>query len=74
MGRVSALKPEFDKRNVKVIGLWVDPLGSHKDWANHIKETQGHALNFPLIADHDTGRRERLRMIDPNASDTFMVR
>src|SRR5262249_12638043 len=40
LGRVSALKPEFDKRNVKVIGLSVDPLGAHRDWANDIKETQ----------------------------------
>src|ERR1700709_2755981 len=53
LGRVSALKPEFDKRNVKVIGLSIDPLGSHKEWANDIEATQGHALNFPLIADAD---------------------
>src|SRR5687767_16028155 len=53
LGRLSALKSEFDKRGVKVIGLSVDPLGSHKEWANDIKETQGHALNFPLIADPD---------------------
>src|SRR5689334_2248531 len=74
LGRVSALKPEFDKRNVKVIGLSVDPLNSHKDWANDIKETQGHALNFPLIADHDRKVANLYGMIHPNASDTFTVR
>ena len=74
LGRVAALKPEFDKRNVKVIGLSVDPLGSHKEWANDIKETQGHALNFPLIADHDKKVANLYGMIHPNASDTFTVR
>ena len=53
LGRVAALKPEFDKRNVKVVGLSVDPLSSHKEWASDIQETQGTALNFPLIADAD---------------------
>src|SRR3982751_6160640 len=74
LGRVSALKPEFDKRNTKVIGLSVDPLGSHKEWANDIKETQGHALNFPLIADADKKVANLYGMIHPNASDTFTVR
>jgi alkyl hydroperoxide reductase subunit AhpC len=74
LGRVSALKSEFDKRNVKVIGLSVDPLGSHKEWANDIKETQGHALNFPLIADGDKKVANLYGMIHPNASDTMTVR
>ena len=74
LGRVSALKPEFDRRNVKVIGLSVDPLDSHKGWANDIKETQGHALNFPLIADPDQKVANLYGMIHPNASDTFTVR
>ena len=74
LGRVSALKPEFDKRNVKVVGLSVDPLDSHKGWASDIKETQGHALNFPLIADHDKKVANLYGMIHPNASDTFTVR
>src|SRR4051812_37042550 len=51
LGRVAALKPEFDKRNVKVIGLSVDSVDDHKRWVGDIKETQGHALNFPLIGD-----------------------
>ena len=74
LGRVSALKPEFDKRNVKVLGLSVDPLDSHKGWANDIQETQGHALNFPLIADPDKKIANLYGMIHPNASDTFTVR
>ena len=74
LGRVSALKPEFDKRNVKVVGLSVDPLASHRGWINDIKETQGHALNFPLIADHDKKVANLYGMIHPNASDTFTVR
>src|SRR3984957_3858135 len=74
LGRVAALKGEFDKRNVKVIGLSVDPLGSHEGWAKDIQETQGHALNFPLIADHDKKVANLYGMIHPNASDTFTVR
>ncbi|MEP6861102.1 MAG: peroxiredoxin [Deltaproteobacteria bacterium] len=74
LGRVSALKPEFDKRGVKVIGLSVDPLGSHKEWAADIKETQGHELNFPLIADGDKKVANAYGMIHPNASDTATVR
>jgi len=74
LGRLSALKPEFDKRGVKVLGLSVDPLGSHKEWANDIEETQGHALNFPLIADHDKKVANLYGMIHPNASDTMTVR
>ena len=74
LGRVSALKPEFEKRNVKVVGLSVDPLDSHRSWVNDIKETQGHALNFPLIADHDRKVANLYGMIHPNASDTFTVR
>jgi alkyl hydroperoxide reductase subunit AhpC len=74
LGRVSALKPEFDKRNVKVLGLSVDPLDSHKAWANDIEETQGHALNFPLIADPDKKVANLYDMIHPNASDTLTVR
>src|SRR5580698_2175124 len=74
LGRVSALKSEFDKRGVKVIGLSVDPLDSHQGWAKDIAETQGHALNFPLIADADRKIANLYGMIHPNASDTFTVR
>ena len=47
------LKPEFDKRNVKVIGLSVDPVDSHVEWEKDIEETQGTAVNFPMIGDPD---------------------
>jgi len=74
LGRVAALKPEFDKRNVKVVGLSVDSLESHRGWVGDIKETQGHALNFPLVADPDKQVANLYGMIHPNASDTFTVR
>ena len=74
LGRVSALKGEFEKRNTKVIGLSVDSLESHKGWIGDIKETQGHALNFPLIADPDKKVANLYGMIHPNASDTATVR
>src|SRR6187402_286169 len=53
LGRVAKLKPEFDKRNVKVVGLSVDGLSNHDGWSKDIEETQGAALNFPLISDAD---------------------
>jgi alkyl hydroperoxide reductase subunit AhpC len=74
LGRVAALKPEFDKRNVKVVGLSVDALGSHGDWSKDIEETQGSKLNFPLIADSDHKVSDLYDMIHPNASDTMTVR
>jgi len=74
LGAAARLKPEFDKRNVKVIGISVDPLDSHKGWAKDIEETQGSALNFPLIADPDRKIANLYDMIHPNASDNFTVR
>ncbi len=53
LGYMARLKPEFDKRNTKIIGLSVDPVENHKKWANDIKETQGHAPNYPMIGDTD---------------------
>ena len=53
LGYMAKIKPEFDKRGVKIIGLSVDPLGSHQKWASDIKETQGFAPNYPMIADGD---------------------
>lgn len=53
LGYMAKLKPEFDKRNTKIIGLSVDPVDDHARWANDIKETQGHAPNYPLIGDAD---------------------
>ena len=74
LGYTAKLKGEFDKRNVAVIGLSVDQLADHDKWADDIKETQGHALNFPLIADHDRKVALLYDMIHPNASDTMTVR
>jgi alkyl hydroperoxide reductase subunit AhpC len=74
LGVVAKLKPEFDKRGVKVIGLSVDPTDSHAGWAKDIEETQGAKLNFPLIADHDRKVADLYGMIHPNASDTMTVR
>ena len=53
LGYMAKIKPEFDRRNVKVIGLSVDPVGNHADWARDIEETQGAAPNYPIIADAD---------------------
>jgi thioredoxin-dependent peroxiredoxin len=53
LGYMAKIKPEFDRRDVKVIGLSVDPADKHADWAKDIEETQGHAPNYPLIADSD---------------------
>ncbi|HVF88991.1 MAG TPA: peroxiredoxin [Blastocatellia bacterium] len=74
LGEVARLKPEFDKRNVKVIGLSVDPSDSHHKWAEDIKETQGQSLNFPVIADADRKVSDLYDMIHPNANDTLTVR
>jgi alkyl hydroperoxide reductase subunit AhpC len=53
LGYMAKVKPEFDKRNVKIIGLSVDPTGRHEEWAKDIEETQGTAPNYPIIGDHD---------------------
>ena len=74
LGTVAKLKDEWDKRNVKVIGLSVDPLEDHKGWAGDIEETQGQALNFPLITDPDRKVSDLYDMIHPNANDTLTVR
>ncbi len=74
LGEVARLKPEFAKRGCQVIGLSVDPADSHKQWAGDIAETQGHALNFPLIADADRKVSDLYDMIHPNANDTLTVR
>ena len=74
LGEAARLKPEFDKRHVKIIGLSVDPADSHSKWAEDIKETQGTEVNFPVIADADRKVSDLYDMIHPNASDTFTVR
>jgi alkyl hydroperoxide reductase subunit AhpC len=74
LGYMSKLKPEFEKRGVKVLGLSVDPVDSHKKWAKDIEETQGAALNFPVIADPEQKVARLYDMIHPEVSDVFTVR
>jgi len=74
LGAFSARRAEFDKRNTKLLGLSVDSVGSHQDWKGDIEETQGSALNFPLVADEDRKVSDAYDMIHPNANDTLTVR
>tara|TARA_R110002072_G_scaffold121095_1_gene254542 strand:- start:100 stop:765 length:666 start_codon:yes stop_codon:yes gene_type:complete len=74
LGRVAALKPEFDKRGVKVLGLSVDTVEDHQGWAKDIEETQGTALNFPLLADPERKVADAYGMIHPKALNTLTVR
>ena len=74
LGYVARIKPEFDKRNVKVIGLSVDPIDSHAKWSQDIAETQGFAPNYPLIGDPERKVADLYDMVHPNASDTATVR
>jgi alkyl hydroperoxide reductase subunit AhpC len=74
LGYVAKLKPEFDKRGVKVIGLSVDELADHDQWCADIERTQGRAPNFPLIADPERAVSNLYGMIHPNATDTLTVR
>lgn len=74
LGYTAKLKPEFDKRGVKVLGLSVDELKNHDGWSRDIEETQGAALNFPLIADPQGEVARKYDMIHPNADNTLTVR
>jgi len=74
LGYVAKIKPEFDRRNVKVIGLSVDNVESHLKWEGDIGETQGTPVNFPMIGDPDRTVANLYDMIHPNASDTMTVR
>lgn len=74
LGRTAQLKSEFDKRNVKVLALSVDPVEEHLEWIKDINETQNTEVNFPIIADKDRKVAELYDMIHPNASATATVR
>ena len=74
LGYVARIRPEFEKRGVKVIGLSVDPLDDHKGWINDINETQNTTVNFPMIADPERKVATLYDMIHPNASDNLTVR
>jgi alkyl hydroperoxide reductase subunit AhpC len=68
LGYMAGLKPEFDKRGTRIIGLSIDPVSDHKKWVGDIEETQGHAINYPLIGDADLTVAKLYDMIHPNAS------
>lgn len=74
LGRVAALKPEFDRRNCKVIGLSVDPVASHERWERDITDVTGQVVSFPMIGDDDRHVSLLYDMIHPNASDSQTVR
>ncbi len=74
LGTAARLKDEFDKRNVKIAALSVDPLDKHNEWVKDINETQNTAVNFPIIADEDRKVADLYDMIHPNANETFTVR
>ena len=74
LGYMAGLKPEFDKRNTKVIGLSIDSVDDHNAWLNDIEETQGHAVNYPLIGDSNLAVAKLYDMIHPNASGTAKER
>ncbi|HEX6091907.1 MAG TPA: peroxiredoxin [Dongiaceae bacterium] len=70
LGYMAKLKPEFDKRNTKIIGLSVDPVGNHSKWAKDIEETQGHAVNYPLIGDSDLRVAKAYDMLPAEAGNS----
>ena len=74
LGAVARLKPEFDKRKVKCIGLSIDPVESHKGWSEDIKETQGHAPNFPIVADPQRKVADLYGMMHPAHDEVYTVR
>ena len=74
LGRVANLRSEFDKRNVKVLALSVDPVDSHKGWVSDINETQSCTVNYPIIADPDKKIAEMYDMIHPNDLNNLTVR
>ena len=74
LGEVARLRPEWDSRNVKPIGLSVDPLEAHRKWEEDIAETQGHALDFPMIADSDGEVARHFGMIHPESDPLVTVR
>ena len=74
LGYMAGLKPEFDKRNCKIIGLSVDPVGNHAKWAKDIEETQGHAVNYPLIGDPELKVAKAYDMLPEGAVSSAVCR
>jgi thioredoxin-dependent peroxiredoxin len=69
LGYMAGLKPQFDQRNTKIVGLSVDPVGNHAQWAKDIEETQGHAVTYPMIGDPDLKVAKLYDMLPADASD-----
>ena len=74
LGYMAGLKPEFDQRNTKIIGLSVDPVGNHGKWAKDIEETQGHAVTYPIIGDPDLNVAKLYDMLPADAGDSASSR
>src|SRR6476620_4778536 len=74
LGTASKLKSEFEKRNVKMMAISVDPLPSHHEWVKDINDTQNCTMNFPIIADPERKVANLYDMIHPNSSENFTVR
>ena len=74
LGYVARLKPEFERRGVKVLGLSIDPLDSHRKWLQDIKETQGHLPDYPLVADPERKVANLYGMIHPSHDEVYTVR
>jgi alkyl hydroperoxide reductase subunit AhpC len=74
LGYMAGLKPEFDKRNTKIMGLSIDPVSDHHNWVKDIEDTQGHTVNYPLIGDKDLAVAKLYDMIHPNASGGAQAR
>ena len=70
LGYMAGMKPEFTKRNCKILGLSVDPVTDHKEWIKDIEETQGHAVNYPLIGDPELSIAKQFDMLPSDAGDT----
>jgi alkyl hydroperoxide reductase subunit AhpC len=70
LGYLAGLKPDFDKRGCKILGLSVDPVSNHREWSKDIEETQGHAVNYPLIGDPDLSVAKQFDMLPTDAGDT----
>jgi len=70
LGYMAGLKPEFEKRGCKILGLSVDSVSNHREWSKDIEETQGHAVNYPLIGDPDLNVAKQFDMLPADAGDT----
>ena len=74
LGYMARLKPEFDKRSTKIIGLSVDPVDNHKRWSKDIEETQGHAVNYPMIGDPQLKVAKAYDMLTAETGETSVGR